>query len=222
MASDHPTYFLNAESERKIEEFVRSFLRDGFAFFADEFARIDSYIERARCEGTSERLRFTPKEKYLLELVSYKIMDDLNREEFNRRRNTLIVMPDCISLHNPDCEKIERKHGYYCKRCDPTCQAFAIGDLGRKYGVKTLFSKRALTKQLEHHQEKTGDLAVVGVACVMMLASGMRSAADAGVPARGVLLSFSGCEHWKNSPAASQFAMESLEAILKEKYGTRD
>ena len=60
---------------------------------------------------------------------------------------------------------------------------------------------------------------MIGIACIMMLASGMRTAHEVSVPARGVLLSFTGCDHWNDKPFASQFPMEQLENILREKYG---
>jgi len=224
MTDRHPTYRLGEDFPQKLDKFVSSFIEGGMEFFAEEFAKIDGFVAKARADrGRDDSdLRQTPKEKYLLEMVSFKIYDELNREAFNKCRNTLIVMPDCLSLHNPDCEKVEKKYGYFCKRCVPTCRAYEIGDLAAKYGVKILFSKRKLTEQLKHFSKKMGDLGVIGIACVMMLASGMRTAAEVGVAARGVLLNFTGCEHWNDEPFASDFAMSSLKAILEEKYGPRD
>jgi len=224
MTDRHPTYRLSDDFQEKLDKFVGSFIEGGLDVFAAEFAKIDDFVAKAQADRGRDDfdLRQSPRVKYLLEMVSFKIYDELNREAFNKRRNTMIVMPDCLSLHNPDCEKVEKKYGYFCKRCVSTCRAYEIGDLAAKYGVKILFSKRKLTEQLEHFDKKMGDLSVIGIACVMMLASGMRTAAEVGVPARGVLLNFTGCEHWNAEPFASDFAMTSLRAILEEKYGPRD
>lgn len=225
MNRPHPTYHLGSNFNTKLGQFVDNFLSEGFEFFQEEFARVDNFVQKAR-EDTAERddhdLRRTPKEKYLLELVAFKIYDQLNRTEFNKRKNTLIVMPDCLSIHEKECEKIEKSYGSFCKRCQPGCQAYQIGELAKAYGVPIVFSKRSLSKQIEHFTDKMGDLSVIGIACVMMLASGMRTAAEAGVPARGILLNFTGCEHWNDEPFASEFALASLKDILEEKYGSRD
>lgn len=224
MSDKHPTYRLGPDFNEKLTSFVDRFVADGFASFADEFSRVDDFVCRAmhdRDRDDSE-LRQTPKEKYLLELVSFKIYDELNRGKFNRCKNTLIVMPDCLSIHEKECEKVEKSYGYFCKRCNPNCRAYEIGDLAAKYGLKVLFSKRKLAEQLEYFSKKMGDLSVIGIACIMMLASGMRTAHEVGVPARGVLLNFTGCEHWNDEPFASDFAMTSLKAILEEKYGARN
>ena len=229
MNSKHPTYHLGKDFPQKLEKFVLKFLTDGYEYFGEEFQKIDSFVKQARCEleTNPERddlsLRINPKEKYLLELVAFKIYDEINREEFNKRKNTLIIMPDCLSIHESECEKVETKYGSVCKRCQTDCQAYHITELARKYKVKVLFSKRSLTEQLEHHSEKMGgDMAVIGVACMMMLASGMRKANEADIPARGVLLNFTGCDHWNDNPFASKFDLAALEAILEEKYGKRD
>ena len=224
MTINHPTYRLGPDFNNKLDEFVKKFIKDGYEHFSEEFERINEFVEKARSDPNRDDsdLRRTEKEKYLLEVVSFKIYDELNREKFNRCKNTLIVMPDCLSIHEKECEKVEKPYGFFCKRCQPSCQAYEIGELAKKYSVKIVFSKRKLTEQIEYFSKKMPDLSVIGIACVMMLASGMRTAAEVDVPARGVLLNFTGCEHWNDEPFASQFTMTSLEAILEEKYGARD
>jgi hypothetical protein len=128
-------------------------------------------------------------------------------------------MPDCLSLHNPECEKVDRPFGEICKRCTESCQAYQISELARQYRCKTVFAKRTSKEQLLHYADKMDNLGVIGIACIMMLAEGMRVANDVGVPSRGVLLSFSGCEHWQDQPCASEFAIDWLRAILEEKHG---
>jgi hypothetical protein len=42
-----------------------------------------------------------------------------------------------------------------------------------------------------------------------------------GIPARGVLLNCTGCEHWNDVPFASNFSLDWLKEVLKEKYGAK-
>lgn len=220
-----PTYRLGPDFNEKLAEFRRKFLDEGFSLFAGEFANLDAFIKAAeedRSDRQDKKLRRTPREKYLLEALSFKIYDELNREAFNRAKDTLIVLPDCLSLDNPDCLKTDEPWGDRCQQCDPECQAFDVSEIAARYGLEVVYSKRKLSEQIEHYAGHSGDLAVIGVACILMLASGMRAAAEVGVPARGVLLNFTGCEHWNDEPFASQFPREQLEAILEEKYGQAD
>ncbi len=222
MTDRAPTYRLGPDFDRKLTEFVDRFQREGYEHFRDEFAQLDEFIAAAH-EDTSDRtdkgLRRTPKIKYLLEAVSFKIYDQLNREKFNRAKNTLIVLPDCLSIQVNDCLKTDEKWGDRCQQCIDDCQASEVVELAEQYGIEVVFSKRKLTEQIEHFAEKHEDLGVVGIGCLLMLAEGMRSSADAGVPARGVLLNFTGCEHWNDDPFASAFPLDQLKAILEEKYG---
>ncbi|MEW5797246.1 MAG: DUF116 domain-containing protein [Candidatus Zixiibacteriota bacterium] len=222
MPGQAPTYLLGPDFDHKLTEFVAQFLDNGFERFAEEFTGLDDFIARANADTSTRNdhsLRRSEKERYLLEAVAFKIYDQLNREAFNRAKDTLIILPNCLSLHNPNCLKTDEKWGDRCQECTDDCQAAQVVALAERYGIECLFSKRKLEEQIEHYAERSGSLGVVGVGCLMMLANGMRTAHDVGVPARGVLLSFSGCEHWNDRPCASEFPMHQLEAILEEKYG---
>jgi hypothetical protein len=221
--SDHaPTYRLGPDFYDKLGAFVDHTITAGFEQFAAEFSQLDTYVASAlACEHAENRLRRTPKEKYLLEALAFCIYDRHNRAAFNAARDTLIVLPDCLSLHNPDCIKTDEPWGDRCQQCTTDCQAAQVTYLAEAYGIPVVFSKRKLAEQIEHYAGQSGSLSVIGIACLMMLAEGMRTAHEVGVPARGVLLSFSGCEHWQDRPCASAFPLERLKAILEEKYGQR-
>lgn len=221
MKRRYPTYHLRRGSYEKLAHFTDRLVQMGLEEFAEEFAAIDEFVVRAAKDDLSsseKKLRCTPREKYLLEAVAFKIYDELSREAFNRTTNTIIVLPDCLSAHNPDCEKEDLPFGDECLLCTESCQANHIVKLGEEYGAKVVFSKRKLSKQIEHYSETMGDIGVIGVACLLMLASGMRTADEVGVPARGVLLSFTGCDHWNEKPFASGFPISRLQSILEEKY----
>jgi len=224
MTENAPTYRLGPDFDRKLTGFVEAFLRDGFDRFAEEFAGIEAFVARANTDQSDRDdhdLRRNEKERYLLEAVAFKIYDQLNRMAFNKTDDTLIILPDCLSLHNPNCLKSDEKWGDRCEECIDTCQAAQVVALAGTYGVECVFSKRKLEEQIEHYAGKRKQLGIIGIGCLMMLANGMRTAREVGVPTRGVLLSFSGCEHWNDQPCASEFSMDQLRDILKEKYGSR-
>ncbi|HQL24318.1 MAG TPA: DUF116 domain-containing protein, partial [candidate division Zixibacteria bacterium] len=172
-------------------------------------------------DSPEKDLRRTPKEKYLLEALAFSFYDDLNREAFNRTGDTLIIVPDCLSLNNPDCRKVEGEYGDTCQQCEPACQSYWVMELAWEYGARVAFSKRKLSNQIEHYAERLSNVGVVGVACMIMLTSGLRTCAELDIPARGVLLSFTGCEHWNDVPFGSRFPMSWLREILEEKRAAR-
>ena len=222
MTQQYPTYHFGKDFREKLDSFVKRFIAEGFKEFSSEFANIDDFISKALVddrEKGEKKLRTTPKEKYLLETVAFKIYDELNREAFNKTDKTLIVLPDCLSLHNPDCEKKDTPYGDICQSCTNSCRAYHVVELAKKYNAEVAFSKRKLTKQIEHYGKKMGSVGVIGIACIMMLSEGMRTAHEVGIPTRGVLLSFTGCDHWNDKQFASGFQLSWLKSILEEKYG---
>ncbi|MEW6051185.1 MAG: DUF116 domain-containing protein [Candidatus Zixiibacteriota bacterium] len=221
MTRTPPTYHLRPGFDARLESFLDQFLKEGMAYFSEEFGAIDGFLAHAladRSERDDHELRRTPKENYLHALLTVAMLNRQNRQAFNRSKETLIVMPDCLSLHNPSCLKTDEKWGDQCQSCTPTCRAYQVQELADQYGATCLFSKRKLAEQIGHFAGRSENLGVIGIACILMLAEGMRTAADAGLPVRGVLLDFCGCEHWNDEPFASEFDISMLAGILKEKY----
>jgi len=222
MSNKSLTYHLGPDFEKKLDKFIAGSEAQWFETFATEFANLDDFISKAEADQSDRKdlsLRRSKRILYMLEAVSYRIQDRLNRKAFNRAKNTIIIMPDCLTLHNPDCLKTDEEWGDRCQRCLPDCQAYQVLELADQYGIEAIYSKRKLSEQITHYAGESDELGVIGIACLMMLAEGMRTAAQLSVPARGVLLSFSGCEHWNDVPFTSEFDMEKLESILEEKYG---
>ena len=223
MSENYPTYKLDPDFDRKLDQYIDSIIEQGYQNFEKEFSRIDSFLDQVAQEPVNRdahQLRLTPKLKYLHELISFKIYDRLNRKAFNQTGKTLLVLPDCFSSHRDDCQKTDEKTGDVCQLCDPECQGFQVSELADEYDAIAVFSKRKLTEQLKYYKSKYHNIGVVGIGCVLMLAEGMRSASDADIPSRGVLLNCCGCEHWNDQPFASPFPFEQLKKIMEEKHGT--
>lgn len=222
MTPTPPTYKLGSDFHDKLDAFVHDLFSSGYSRFPGVFDRIDTFVETAaqdQSDRDDHELRRTPKQFYLLEAINYRVYDKHNRKLFNATGDTLIILPDCLSLHNPDCEKTDGKWGDECMECTPECQTYQVAQLAAGYGAQVFYSKRKLGEQLTHYKDRRRNLGVIGVACLLMLADGMRTAMDLGLPVRGVPLDFCGCDHWNDTPFASEFPMKRLEAILKEKYG---
>ncbi|TAM48642.1 MAG: DUF116 domain-containing protein, partial [Acidobacteria bacterium] len=70
-----------------------------------------------------------------------------------------------------------------------------------KRGAGAFFAIRDHGRQFRRLQrDRFKDLSVIGVACIWMMASGMREAEGPGVPSQGVLLNYCGCDHWADEP----------------------
>lgn len=225
MDSHPPTYRLGPDFETKLESFTNAFLTAGWEVFASEFANLESFLVEAQKDDPERddlKLRGTEKPLYLLEAISYRIYDTVNREKFNQTTNTIIVLPDCLTLHNPYCEKADLPHGDECAGCTPDCPANRVEELANRYGAKVVFSKRMLKEQLEYQAEQTPHLGVIGIGCLLMLAKGMRTAMELDLPVRGIPLNYCGCDHWTDDPVGTSFPIERLAHMLEEKHAASD
>lgn len=219
------TFRLGEDFYDKLEKFTDKVLCEGYEFFGEEFKNIDSFYQKSLTEKSNRddnSFRQTPKPFYLIEAMYYKIFDDFNRESFNRTEDTILILPDCLSLLQDKCKRERREYGKVCTRCVPNCTINKIMEIADKYDVEGYFSKRTLVEQLKKIQADKSSLAVIGISCLLTLASGMRSAHEAGVPSRGIFLNFTGCDHWADKPFPTETTIEKVRTILEEKYGTSD
>ena len=221
MKQDYPTYHLNDDFRDKLENYVDQFMSTSETLFAKELDRVEQFVTMAKADKSKRddhNLRRTEKVEYYLELLSFGIYDRLNREAFNRTKETVIIMPNCLTLHTDNCLRLDDEHGDSCEACISECQANEITQLAESYNATAVFSKRSLGDQIEYWVKQKKDIGVIGVACITMLASGMRRAAEFNIPTRGVLLNLTGCDHWNDNEFASPFSLAWLKEILKEKY----
>ncbi len=220
------TYSIEDDFYKKLEKFTQETIDNGFKLFENEFANIDSFYKNCfkdKADRSDHNFRQTAKPFYLIEAMYYQIFDNENREDFNKAERTVIILPDCLSYLGEKCKREKTDLGKICTRCVPKCQINQIMEIADKYKVDGYFSKRALVEQLTKiKDEKKTTLSVIGISCLLTLASGMRQAKEAGLVSRGVFLNFTGCEHWADKPFATETAIERIKSILEEKYGLPD
>ena len=220
------TYRIEDDFYQKLEKFTQKTIDEGFKLFENEFANIDSFYKSTFNDEPGlgdHNFRQTAKPFYLIEALYYQIFDNHNREAFNKAEKTIIIMPDCLSYLGAKCKREKMKLGKVCTRCVPKCQINQIMEIADQYDVKGYFSKKALTEMLTKIQKaEKSTLSVIGISCLLTLASGMRTAKDVGMPSRGVFLNFTGCDHWADKPFATETAVDRIKSILEEKYGLPD
>ena len=223
------TYRIDEDFYKKLEAFTKKTIEDGLGLFENEFVNIDSFYNKTFDDepGRSDHnFRQSAKPFYLIEALYYQIFDFVNREAFNKAEKTIIILPDCLSFLGEKCKKEKTELGKVCTRCVPQCQINQILEIADQYGnnnVKAYFSKKALVEQLTKIKKtESSTLAVIGISCLLTLASGMRSAKEAGLPSRGVFLNFTGCDHWTDKPFTTETAVNRIKSILEEKYGSPD
>ena len=224
-----PTYDLRRlgeglEVHARLERLADDVLAMAECEVGEAFERVPAFAAAARAETgrDDEAFRQTTKERYVVELLACVVMARQFWEDFVARRDTVVILPHCMALAGERCARERTRYGSRCTGCQPRCAARRITDAAVAHGGDAYFSDRDHPKQFRALLRGAyRDLSVVGVACVWMLAAGMREAEEAGVPSQGVLLNYCGCEHWITPAMVTDACVERVEEILAAKNAAR-
>jgi hypothetical protein len=217
-----PTYDLRElgaglEPYARLDRFADRLLELGLAELGAAFTRVPEFAARAALEtGRDEEFyRRTTRERYLAELAAVVIMGRQHWPRFAARRDVVVILPDCLRLDADRCRReADGDCGTRCADCDPDCVAGRISAAAEAHGVPAYFAERERGAQFGALRRAHPDLALLGVACIWMLAKGMRDAEEAGIPSQGVLLNYSACDHWSETPATTDAVVERVAEIL--------
>jgi hypothetical protein len=220
-----PTYDLRVVGEgldlyRRLDELADRLLGVARARLGPALTRAPDFAARAQLEAgrEEERFRRTTSDRYMLELLACLVMGRQHWPDFVARRHTVLLLPDCARARLERCARRSTRYGPRCTACHPHCTIRSLTEVGARYGADAYFAELGHERQLKTMRRgKYRDLSVAGVACIWMLAQGMRAAEGVGVPSQGVFLSYCGCEHWTDEPFVTATAVGRLEAILAAK-----
>jgi len=220
-----PTYDLRELGEgleiyERLDGLADRFLELADAAVGCAFSRVPEFVERARREeGRHDATyRRTTRERYLVELLACVVMGRQFWLEFVKRRDTVLILPDCLRRQGDACKRKRTRYGTRCTACDPECAICRMTVAAARHGAAAFFADMDHEKQFRAlRRGPYRDLSVLGVACIWMLANGMRAAEGAGVPSQGVLLNYCGCEHWCDEPMVTDAVVERVEALLAAK-----
>ncbi len=224
-----PTYDLRALGEglevyERLDRLADEVLAVAEGAVGEAFVRVPAFAARAREEAgrEDERFRRTTKERYLVELLACVVMARQFWDDFAARSDTVVILPHCLAIRGERCRRERTRYGARCTACHPRCTGRRLTETAVAHGGDAYFSDRDHAKQFRALvRGGRRDLSVVGVACLWMLANGMRAAEEAGVPSQGVLLSSCGCAHWTEPPVVTDACVERLETILAAKDEVR-
>jgi hypothetical protein len=219
-----PTYDLRALGEglepyRLLDALSQGVLDAGLQRLGPVLAQVPAFVAgTAGDDGRDDaRYRKTPPERYALEFLSFAVMSRQFWPDFVARRDTVLILPHCLRIREKGCARKSTRTGSACTVCHPGCIVGQMTAAGRRHGAPAFFSDMDHPKQFKALRKLYPDLSVIGVACVLMLAEGMRTAEAAGIPSQGIFLTYCGCDHWTEDPFTTHAAVERLEALLSAK-----
>lgn len=214
-----PTYHLDDSFTAKLDAFRDDFLSLAKRHFGEYTQNVVPYVEKSKAVPVQDGFIWAtfPEEFYYAELAQIAVLNESLWDDFAATETTIIFIPDCLSLMQDKCKRFGEKPLEKCGQCVPNCVVNKIVELKDKYEFEEVFAYREQTEQFKFLKEKYESVGFIGIACILMLADGMRTSMYNGIPAVGVPLRYCGCEHWAEEPFPTDTFTGMIEKILRAK-----
>jgi hypothetical protein len=219
-----PTYFLDGDVGVRLQEFSDEFLELSALHFGHDTANIREYVRNCEKSGTDDNFAWATFDRdfYYVELATIGVLNRCMWNGFCRADNIVLFIPDCLSLLGDKCKRKGDAFLECCDQCVPNCEVNQIVQFKDRYNFREVFAYRDQTEQFRLLRDKYESVAFLGIACILMLASGLRTSMASRIPAHGVPLRYSACEHWAKPAFPTATDLKTIEAVLRAREAERD
>ena len=163
----------------------------------------------------TDRSLLSSREQYYLYMIEFELVNRMNRKRFLASNYRIAMMPYCLRETQTECRASPDTIDYVCKGCLKTCQINTVSQVLKENNVAPYIWKMAKLKPLFRDLVKQhGNIGVLGIACMVELARGMRLCMKIGLPVVGIPLNANRCIRWMDRFYDTSVDMKALESIL--------
>jgi len=148
-------------------------------------------------------------------MIEIELTNRLNKVKFLGCNYKIALLPYCLREMLSECKSITDEIDYYCKRCSNMCYINKISTILKDHDIHPYIWRtirlKSLIKQLVH---KYGSAGIMGIACIVELARGMRSCLKAGVPVVGIPLNANRCIRWMGDFYENSVDLDELKSLV--------
>ncbi len=155
------------------------------------------------------------REQYYLFMIEIELTNRLNKAKFLGCNYKIALLPYCLREMKSECKSVQDEIDYFCKRCSNKCYINKISAILKEHDIHPYIWRtirlRSLIKKLVH---KYGSAGIMGIACIVELARGMRSCLKAGVPVVGIPLNANRCIRWMGDFYENSVDLDELKSLV--------
>lgn len=155
------------------------------------------------------------REQYYLFMIEIELVNRLNKKNFLKSEYKIALLPYCLREALSECKAVPDEIDYYCKGCMKDCYVNKISALLRENDIHPYIWRtirlKSLIKQMVKKYNSTG---IMGIACIVELAEGMRSCMKAELPVIGLPLNANRCIRWMGDFYENSVDMEELKFLV--------
>ena len=148
-------------------------------------------------------------------MIEFELVNRINNESFLKSNYRIALLPYCLRETQAECKAKPDEIDFVCKGCLKTCQINKLSRLLRENDVEPYIWKTAKLKPLFRKLIKQhGNIGVMGIACIVELAWGMRLCMKAGLPVVGIPLNANRCARWMDGFYETSVDLEAIGKLL--------
>lgn len=135
------------------------------------------------------------------------------REDFLNTKRKLLLLPACMRKAGSNCKAIKTEMGYSCAGCRQDCRVNELNNWSKHNNLQVFIIPHQ-SDAFSNKKIKSGEIGIIGVACVLNLLDGGWKAKDINFVPQCVLLDYCGCKnHWDKNGILADINVKQLERI---------
>ncbi len=168
----------------------------------------------------TDRRILTTREQYYLYIIEIELVNRLYKKKFLQANYKIALLPHCLTEDRAACKTEADEIDYVCMACRKTCYLNRISSLLKGHDIDPYIWRQAsLRKLFRKLIYKHGSIGVLGVACIVELAWGMRLCLKGGIPVIGLALNANRCRRWMGNFYDNSIDLTELEKLVSGSTG---
>jgi len=182
---------------------------------ADYTRNVDSHLQNLPLIKFWDKRLGTTREQYHLYMLEIELTNRLNIERFLNSDKKIALLPYCLKDFEVDCKSKPDNFDYQCKMCSKNCYQHYISSLLKTYNIGAYIWMGAnLKKNAKQTLKRNQTFAVLGIACIPELISGIRKCRKYNLPVIGIPLDANRCVRWMGKFHKNSINFEQLELLI--------
>lgn len=163
----------------------------------------------------TDRTILTNRAQYYLCIIEIELINRLYKIKFTSCNYKIALLPYCLRETQTECKARPDEIDYYCRGCLKNCYINKISTLLNEHSIHPYIWRTIRLKSLLRQLVKKSDsVGVMGIACIVEVAMGMRSCMKAGLPVIGLPLNANRCIRWMGDFYENSIDLEELMLLI--------
>ena len=163
----------------------------------------------------SDREIFTIREQYYLYMIEFELVNRLHIRDFLDARYRIALLPYCLREAQEECRAAADEVDFRCTLCRKNCQVNHVSQLLRDHDIEPYIWRNVRLKTLLRQLlQAHGSVGVLGIACLVELAAGMRKVMAGGIPVVGIPLNANRCPRWMGEMNETSVDLYALQRLI--------